>query len=114
MLDCWNQLFALKQEFGSCPEWPTRVFIRSFSSAGRGFGAPSIINHVALPEYDFNDPLHGSLSSLSQRAHALASRGKEVEEELRRVEDEIYQKAAEVWGLTEEELKDIERWLKEN
>ena len=93
---------------------PARVFIRSFSSAGRGFGAPSIINHVALPEYDFNNPLHGSLASLSQRAHVLASRGKEVEEELRRVEDEIDQKAAEVWGLAEEEMKDIEASLKED
>ena len=23
LLECWNRIFALKQEFGNCPEWPT-------------------------------------------------------------------------------------------
>jgi len=91
---------------------PARVFVRSFSSAGRGFGTPSIISHIALPAYDPYNTLHGSFSFLSQRAHQLAALGKEGEQELHWVEEEIDCKAAELWELTEGELEDIQASLK--
>jgi len=84
-----------------------RAFIRSFSSAGRGFGAPSIINHIALPSYTPSNPLHETLSTLSKQAHQLASQGKAYEKELRLVELEIDSQAAKIWGLSDSELAQI-------
>jgi len=83
------------------------AFIRSFSSAGRGFGAPSIINHIALPSYTPSNPLHETLSTLSKQAHQLASQGKTREVELRQVEKEIDGQAAKLWGLSDSELTQI-------
>lgn len=83
------------------------AFIRSFSSAGRGFGAPSIINHIALSSYTSSNPLHEILSTLSKQAHELAIQGKAHEKELRRVEQKIDRQAAKLWGLTDDELAQI-------
>ena len=86
---------------------PVGAFIRSFSSAGRGFGAPSVINHIALPRYAPPNPSHEALSTLSRQAHQLASQGKTSEVELRQVEKEIDVQAAKIWGLTDSELAQI-------
>ncbi len=88
------------------------AFIRSFSSAGRGFGAPSIINHIALPSYTLSNPLQETLSTLSKQAHQLASQGKAREIELRQVEKEIDGQAAKIWGLSDSELAQISPFRK--
>jgi hypothetical protein len=31
---------------------PVREFIKSFSSAGRGFGTPSVMENVGIPQFD--------------------------------------------------------------
>ena len=51
--------------------------------------------------------------STASRAHQLAARGKEGEEELHQVEEEIDRLVAQLWGLTEEELEEIKRALAE-
>jgi len=57
------------------------------------------------------------LASLSRRAHELAPAAYAGDEaaqaELRRVEDEVDRAAAELWGLTTEELDEIRRSLEE-
>jgi hypothetical protein len=75
--------------------------------------SPHVLEHIAIPRFDRSDTLHRSLSSLSQRAHQLAAKGKDAGNELLQVEEEIDRKAAELWGLTDEELKDIQASLKE-
>ena len=75
--------------------------------------SPHVLEHIAIPRFDRSDTLHQSLSSLSQRAHQLAAKGKDVGNELLQVEEEIDRKAAELWGLTDEELKDIQAALRE-
>lgn len=92
---------------------PVRAFVRSFSSAGRGFGAPSIISYIALPAYDFSNALHGNLSSLSQQAHQLAILGKSGAEELHQVEAEIDRLAARLWGITSQELENMRKSFSE-
>ena len=72
-----------------------------------------ILENIGIPKFDSGNPLHQSLSSLSQQAHQLAAQGKEGEEQLRQVQHEIDHKAAKLWGLTDEELKDIQVSLKE-
>jgi len=84
-----------------------RAFVHSFSSAGRGFGAPSIIKHIALPSYSPSNPLHKALSTLSKQAHQLAVQGKAYEKELHRVEQKIDRQAAKLWGLTDDELAQV-------
>jgi hypothetical protein len=54
-----------------------------------------------------------NLSSLSQDAHKLATKYEDAIDELLKVEEEIDHKVAEHWGLTDEELKDIQASLKE-
>jgi hypothetical protein len=54
-------------------------FIKSFSSAGRGFGAPSIMNNLAIPRFDNSNETHKQLAELSEKAHNLAKRAKSAE-----------------------------------
>jgi len=54
---------------------PVRTFIKSFSSAGRGFGAPSILNYVRIPRFDSQNELHSILSKLSMEAHKATESG---------------------------------------
>jgi len=58
---------------------PVRDFIKSFSSAGRGFGTPSVMEHVGIPKFDHKNPLHQKLSEISKKCHQLKSEGKEKE-----------------------------------
>jgi len=55
-------------------------YIRSFSSAGRGFGAPSVMNHLAIPKFNGNNRLHMKIGTISKKAHALVAQGKSVED----------------------------------
>ncbi|MBE0516422.1 MAG: hypothetical protein IBX41_03380, partial [Methanophagales archaeon] len=78
-----------------------RFFVRSYSSAGRGFGAPSIIKHLRIPKYENSNVNHQKLSSLSKKAHALAKRYYEqndlqAQEDLKEVEEEIDKMVAEL------------------
>jgi hypothetical protein len=80
---------------------------------GKSFAQPNILEHLCIPRFDPQNPLHQSLASLSRRAHELVAQGKASQEELRRVQEEIDHKAAELWGLSEEELEEIKRSLAE-
>jgi hypothetical protein len=54
-----------------------REFIKSYSSAGRGFGAPSIMEHIGISRFDPKNPLHQNLSKLSQELHQLKAQGED-------------------------------------
>lgn len=64
-----------------------REFIKSFSSAGRGFGAPSVLSYLQLPLFDKGNDVHKQLSELSKKAHRYARNNKE--NELKEIENEI-------------------------
>jgi len=70
-----------------------------------------VLENIRISKYDFANPLHQELAALSQRAHELAA--KDEKEKLRDVEEEIDEKAAQLWGLTGEELREIKRSLEE-
>jgi hypothetical protein len=55
---------------------PVREFIRSYSSAGRGFGAPSVMKYVGIPQFDPRNELHQKLAQLSKILHDLKSKNK--------------------------------------
>ena len=53
---------------------PVREHIKSYSSAGRGFGAPSVMEHVPIPKYDEKNKVHKELSQLSKKLHEATAR----------------------------------------
>lgn len=75
---------------------PVRKFIKSYSSAGRGFGAPSVMEHVGIPKFNPKDENHIRLSGLSKKLHRLRAEGKEAG--MGKLEDEVN---VEVWKLFE-------------
>jgi methylase of polypeptide subunit release factors len=79
---------------------PVRKFIKSYSSAGRGFGAPSVMEHIGIPKFDTKNKNHIKLSELSKALHRLRNEGKETE--MSKLEDEVN---ATVWELFEERKK---------
>ena len=76
-----------------------------------------VLEKIRIPHYDSNDPSHHRLADLSLRAHELAPAAYggdgAAQAELRHVEEEIDRAAAELWGLTGEELAEIRRSLEE-
>ncbi|MGC8893498.1 MAG: Eco57I restriction-modification methylase domain-containing protein, partial [candidate division WOR-3 bacterium] len=79
---------------------PVRDFIKSFSSAGRGFGTPSVMEHVGIPKFDPKNPLHQKLAEISQRCHQLKIEGKEKEiEKLEKENDGLVKK---LFSITED------------
>jgi hypothetical protein len=70
-------------------------FIRSFSSGGRGFGAPSVVKDLAIPRYDEGKRLHGRLARLSREAHAAVERNREIVD----IEAQIDAAVEELWNM---------------
>jgi len=72
---------------------PVRDFIKLFFSAGRGFGAPSVMEYVGIPKFDPKNPLHQKLAEISEKCHQLKIDGKEKEvEKLENENDELVKK----------------------
>lgn len=69
---------------------PIRDFIKSFSSAGRGFGTPSVMEHIRIPRFATENPLHQQLADISRKCHQLKLEGKESEiQKLEKEDDEL-------------------------
>lgn len=76
---------------------PVREFIKSFSSAGRGFGTPSVMQHVGIPKFDPKNKLHQKLSQLSKTLYALKSNNKL--DEIARLEKELDNLVHQLFGI---------------
>jgi hypothetical protein len=77
---------------------PVRDFVKSFSSAGRGFGTPSVMEHIGIPKFDPKNELHLKLAEISKRCHQLKAEVKE--EEIRELENENNELVKELFGIT--------------
>ncbi len=73
--------------------------------------SPHILKHIAVPRFDTGNPIHTRLAALSQQAHQLAAAGDEAG--LTAVEAQVDEAAAELWGITERELREIRQSLEE-
>ncbi|MDP2855507.1 MAG: N-6 DNA methylase [bacterium] len=103
-----NEAFYLAACLNSAP---SRLLVQAYVVA---IGMSThVLENVAIPKYDPSNALHQSMASLSQRAHQLAAQGKTAEAELRQVEEKIDGVAAQLWGLTEQEMAEIRRGLEE-
>jgi hypothetical protein len=76
---------------------PVRDFVKSYSSAGRGFGAPSVVSHIGVPKFGPTSPLHRKLSQLSQSLHEL--KAQENLNQLPNLEKELDETACKLFGI---------------
>ncbi len=58
---------------------PVRAYVKSFSSAGRGFGTPFVVSQIRIPKYDPAVSLHHTLAVMSKDLHQGGSREEEQE-----------------------------------
>jgi type II restriction/modification system DNA methylase subunit YeeA len=81
-----------------------------------------VLEIIKVPKYDPNNNLHRKIADFSRRAHELAKciyaekkpdycRGINAEEEIRRVERELDLAVAQLFGLSEEDLREFERLM---
>jgi methylase of polypeptide subunit release factors len=75
-----------------------------------------ILERIKILKFNPNSSSHLKLSELSKKAHEIAKRiyeeGREdLKEELNRVEEEIDKTVAQLYGITDEELKEIRKCL---
>jgi len=78
---------------------------------GKSFAQSNILERIRIPRFDPGNPVHLRLAELSKEAHAAAARGDA--QGLRAIEAEIDQQAAQVWGLSAEELQAVQESLSE-
>lgn len=94
---------------------PVRFGVRSFFVETQI--APHVIEQFHIPVFEAANPVHQSLARLSKQAQELAPAAyngdKAAQTALRKVEDEIDQIAARLWGLTDVELQEIRQSLAE-
>jgi len=91
---------------------PFNFSLQSYSQkGGKSFGTPSILENVCVPKYDLNNPTHLALGDLSQQAHAATAAGDAAR--VREIEAEVDRLAAQLWGLTDAELREIQESLTE-
>jgi hypothetical protein len=84
-----------------------RRTVMAYSSAGRGFGAPAILDHLAIPRFDESNPTHRALAQVSKKAHALARRGDQVADE----EADVDSLSARLFGLSAAAVASARRTL---
>jgi len=71
-----------------------------------------VLKHVRLPQFDVKDKRHQRLTKLSATAHQLAAEATEsAQKHLAKIEAEIDETAAAVWGISDTELRDIQSSL---
>jgi len=88
---------------------PSRFVVLSYGIATSM--TTHILENVKVPEYESAESTHGQLAALSMEAHEATGLG--VTARVREIEEEIDLLAAELWGLTPQELEDIKRSLEE-
>ena len=86
--------------------------LQSYSmKGGKSFGDPHVLQNIRIPKFDSANKFHQELSGLSQNAHYAVTIGDEAG--LRELEERIDELAAQIWGLSGEELAEIKSSLEE-
>jgi len=87
------------------------LILRSIAGGTKSFGTPKIVEEtIKIPKFDNKNEIHIQLAALSKKAHILASENNA--DELSKIEEEIDKTVARLYGLTDEEVKEIKNSLK--
>ncbi len=70
-----------------------------------------IVDHIKVPRFDPSNEIHLRLAELSRMCHEAAE--KDDEEQIKQSEREIDRLAAQIWGITKEELENVWAALEE-
>lgn len=70
---------------------------------------PHIMGNAKVPKYNLRDPLHKKISELSHKLHKLTPTDSALLDKMERGIDTI---VAQIWKISEKELKVIQRELK--
>jgi len=87
---------------------PFRLAVRAYIV---GHPSPHVLKNVMLPRFNPRKTLHRQIAELSEKAHKLAE--EEEWEELAEVEEQIDLLVAKLYGITNEELAEIKKCLRE-
>lgn len=71
---------------------------------------PHVLEHLYVPRYDKTDGVHSKLAELSITAHEIMGRSGD-EKKLATVEEEIDRLVAQLYGISDAELKEIKKCL---
>ena len=91
-------------------------------TGGKRFGSPHLLQNIRVPRFETDSAVHQRLAELSHRAHGLAEelaeapseeRAAELRRVLAEVEAQVDETAAELWGITPQELAEVQRNLQE-
>ncbi|MBN1589649.1 MAG: N-6 DNA methylase [Pirellulales bacterium] len=74
---------------------------------GKGFGTPGMLDYLNVRRFDPGDERHRRLAEQSREAHRLAA----ADEDPAEIQRAVDRRAAELWGLSQEELAAIEEYL---
>ncbi|MGB9830141.1 MAG: Eco57I restriction-modification methylase domain-containing protein [Thermotoga caldifontis] len=78
---------------------------------GKSMGSMHVLEYIHVPKYNPSEPSHQKLAKLSKEAHEAVKAGDE--NRLRQIESKIDRVAAQLWGITDEELREIQQSLRE-
>ncbi len=87
---------------------PSRLAVRSYIAL---HPSPHVLRNIKVGTFSPRNTSHNELAELSESAHKATAKGDMGE--VKRIEKEVDQRAAKLWGLTNDELVDIKRSLKE-
>jgi len=78
---------------------------------------PRVLEHIKLPEFTPENPVHEELAQLSKKAHEKAKQvchedNEGLKHELKEIEEEIDKRAAKLYGITRDELNEIKKCLR--
>jgi len=79
--------------------------------SGKSMGSMHILKHIRIRRFDPKHPVHCRLAELSAAAHEAAASANT--NRLHEIEAEIDRQAAQLWGLTQAELREIQQSLRE-
>lgn len=84
---------------------------------GKSFATPQIVENLLIPKFDAESFSHAKLVGVASKAHQLAplayAGNADALQQLRQVEADVDRAAAALWGLTEQELADVQTSLQE-
>jgi len=76
---------------------PIRDFIKTFASAGRGFGSTSLMEHIGILKFEPENKIHQKLVEISKKCHKYKSEDKE--EEIIKLEKENDELVKKLYGI---------------